>query len=72
MRLSPHDPEADERKFQLVAEKAQGVQDDALFSPRPGENIVDLVENEDLDANVTKRVDGAPLGPWLLVSAFFF
>ena len=56
-----HDPEADERKFQLVAEKAQAVQHDALFSPRTGEDIVDLVENEDLDANVAKRVDSTPL-----------
>ena len=56
-----HDPETDERKFQLVAEKAQGVQDDALFPPRPCENVVDLIENEDLDTNVSKRVDGAPL-----------
>src|SRR5277367_2149156 len=30
-----HDPEADERKFQFVAEKAQGVQNNALFPPRP-------------------------------------
>jgi hypothetical protein len=47
-------------KVQLVAQKAEGVQDDPLFPPRPGENVMDLVENEDLNTDVAKRVDGAP------------
>src|ERR1019366_5322180 len=55
------DPETDERHFELVAQESQGVQDDTLFPPGTGENIVDLVDDEDLDANVAKNVDGAPL-----------
>jgi hypothetical protein len=53
-------PKQTSESFNSLLRK-QGVQDDALFSPRPGKNIVDLVEDEDLDANVAKRVDGAPL-----------
>ena len=55
------DPKADQRNLQLVAQKAKGVQDDALFAPGSSENIVDLVDDEDLEADLAKNVEGAAL-----------
>lgn len=55
-----HDPEANQRQLQFVAQIAQRVQDDALFAPGCSKNIMDLVQDQHLDAEVIQQAHSRP------------
>jgi hypothetical protein len=56
-----HIPEANQRRFQFVAQIAQRFEDDMLFAPGRHEHVMDLVQNQDLDAEVAQKTDCGPL-----------
>jgi hypothetical protein len=55
------DSKAHERQLQFVAQVAQRIEDDALFPPARHENVMDLVQDQDLHAEVAKKADCRPL-----------